>query len=531
MSDMEKTNPVVPEAKVVTKKRGRFSFVWIIPIVAALVGAWIGINTIRNQGPTITIIFKSAEGLEANKTMIRYNGVEVGEIVSIRLSDDHQSVIASAKMHAKTEEFLHQDTQFWVVKPEISGANISGLSTILSGAYIGMEIGKAKESERHFKALEDAPLETGGVRGRFFTLKTPVLGSLNKGTPIYFRRLQAGQVASYELDQSGTFLNVRIFVQEPYDKFVTSDTRFWHASGMDLSLSASGLQVRTESVLSILIGGIAFETPEASTQLPPAADNAAFALSDNRAAAFRPPPVSPRKFKIVFTEPLRGLAVGAPVELNGITIGEVTDIHAQFDAQTHDFSAPVTIMIDPARYGVDFLNDPVGAAAPDEAEHRKTMDLFVARGLRAQLKTGSLITGSQFVALEFFPDAKPVTLDWSQTPLQLPTEPGMMNVLESRISDIVAKVDQIPFKDIGDNLNHTLVGAQGTLIGVQGTLTNASVLLRNAGQMVGPNSLLDTQLNATLQQVGGAAQALRILADYLERHPEALLLGKPNDPK
>jgi paraquat-inducible protein B len=526
---MEPTKSTTPEAKVVAKKRGRFSFVWVIPIVAALVGAWIGINNYRNQGPTITIVFKSADGLEANKTMIRYNGVEVGEISAIRLSDDSQSVIATAKMSPKAEEFLHTDTEFWVVKPEISGANISGLSTLISGAYIGMEIGRSKQPERHFKALGDAPLETGGVHGRFFTLKTPVLGSLNRGTPLFFRKLQAGQVASYELDKSGKFLNVRIFVKEPYDQFVTPDTRFWHASGLDLSLSAAGMQVKTESLLSILIGGIAFETPEASTQLPAAAEKATFDLFDDRAAAFRPLPVDPQIFKIVFTEPLRGLAVGAPVELNGITIGEVTDIHAQFDARTYEFSAPVTILIDPVRYGVDFLNTPGGATTNTAAGKQKTLDLFVAHGLRAQLKTGSIITGSQLVALEFFPDAKPAKLDWSQKPLQLPTEPGTLNTLEAGVSGIIAKVNQIPFKDIGDNLNHTLVGAQGALNGVQGTLTNANVLLQNASQMVGPDSVLDAQLNLMLQQVGGAANAMRVLADYLERHPEALISGKTGD--
>jgi paraquat-inducible protein B len=526
---MEQKNPTMPEAKVVAKKRGRFSFVWIIPIVAALVGAWIAITTIRNQGPTITIIFKSAEGLEANKTMIRYNGVEVGEITSVRLADDHETVVATARMHPKTEEFLHKDTQFWVVRPQISGANITGLGTLISGAYIGMDINVSKEPERKFKALDDAPLEIGGIRGQYYMLKTPELGSLNKGTPIFFRRLQAGQVADYALDSSGKFLNVKIFVQSPYDKFINSDTRFWHASGMDLSLSAAGLRVRTQSLLSIVIGGIAFETPDASAQLPPAPADTTFALAGDREAAFRRPAVDPRSFKIVFTEPLRGLAIGAPVELNGITIGEVTDIHAQFDSLTHEFSAPVTIQVDPERYGVDFLNAPGDATTNNAAAQRETLDIFVARGLRAQLKTGSLITGSQLVSLEFFPDAKPATLDWSKTPLQLPTQPGTMNTLESGVSDIVAKVNQIPFKEIGDNLNHTLVGAQGTLNGVQGTLTNANVLLQNASQMVGPDSVLDAQLNLMLQQVGGAANAMRVLADYLERHPEALIRGKTMD--
>jgi paraquat-inducible protein B len=523
MDNMEKSNPSVPEAKVIPKKHGRFSTIWVIPIAAALVGLWIGVNTYRNQGPTITIIFKSADGLEAHKTKIRYNGIEVGEIATIRISEDLKSIIATAKMEPKTEEFLRKDTEFWVVRPQISGANISGLGTLISGAYVGVDIGKSKESERHFKALDDAPLEIDGITGHYFTLQTPQLGSLNKGTPIFYRRLQAGEVADYELDKSGKFLNVKIFVQSPYDQFVTTDTRFWQASGVDVSLTASGLRVRTESFLSILVGGIAFETPEDDgVPAPPVETNTVFVLNKDRETAFRPPAHDPQTFTLVFKESLRGLDVGAPVALSGITIGEVTAIHAQFDSVAHDFVAPVTIVVDPARYGVDFLNAPGVATAESAASHRATLESFVARGLRAQLKTGSLVTGSRYIALEFFPNAQPVALDWSKTPLQFPTQPGSIESIEASVVGIVKKLDQIPFGEIGTNLNKTIAGAQGTL-------TNANQLLQNSSQLVAPGAMLDAQLNNTLQQVGGAAQALRILADYLERHPESLLKGKSGE--
>lgn len=524
MPDAEPKNPVIPEAKVVAKKWSRISFVWIVPILAALAGAWITITTIRNKGPEITIVFKSADGLEANKTQIKYNGVEVGEIKSIRLSDDYQSVIATAQMSPRTEEFLHQDTEFWVVRPKISGATVSGLSTLISGVYIGMEIGKSTLSERNFTALDSPPLETGGVTGRFFTLKTSSLGSLGAGTPVYFRRVQVGQVAAYAMDRSGKFLNVKFFVQSPYDQFVTTDTRFWNASGLNVSLSASGLQLHTESLLSMLVGGVAFETPPESLDLPAAPKNTVFNLSRNREDAFRPPPVNPQEFVLVFKESVRGLSVGAPVELSGIPIGEVTGIRAQFDTGKTEFTAPVTIRVDMARYGVNVVEKGKPINVLSEAGRRQAMDTLIARGLRAQLETGSLITGARFIALEFVPDAPPVTLDWSQNPLQLPTLPGKLSSIESGVADVVAKLNQVPFKEIGGNLNQTLTG-------LQGTITNASQLLNNAGQLVAPGSVLDAQLNSTLQQVGGAAQALRILADYLERHPEAIVHGKPGAAK
>ena len=521
MSDTSKNNPVVPESKVVSRKRtSKFSFVWLIPILAAAVGAWIAVNTIRNQGPTITITFKSAEGLEAGKTKIRYNGVEIGEIHTIQLSKDYQSVIATAQMSPKTEEFLVKDTHFWVVRPQISGANVSGLSTLISGAYIGMEIGQSKVKARDFVSLSEAPLQVGGVTGTFFTLKTPNLGSLGKGTPLYFRRLQAGEVESYELDKSGDFLNVKVFVQSPYDKYVTTDTRFWHASGVDVSLTAAGLKVQTESFLSILVGGIAFETPNDGLQPAPPSTNTIFKLFETREAAFRPEPISPAKYTLVFKESLRGLATGAPVTLSGITIGEVTEIHAQFDPINHEFIAPVTIQVDPARYGVEFLSDHQTSIE----ERKETLQAFMKRGLRAQLKTGSLISGARYVALEFFPDAAPVTIDWSKTPWEFPTIPGSLESIENNVASFVKKLNNVPLEQIGHNLNQTIMG-------VQGTLTNTDSLLKDANKLIAPGSVLDAQMSSTLQQVGGAAQALRVLADYLERHPESLIHGKPDDAK
>src|SRR5215468_1750606 len=240
MPDGEGSAPTVPESRAVSRKQTRLSLVWIIPIVAAIAGAWVAVTRILAEGPKITIVFKSAEGLDAGKTQIHYNGVTVGTITAIRLSDDHRSVVATAQMAPKTEDFLVDDSDFWVVRPRISGATVSGLGTLISGAYVGMEIGTSKQAKREFTALATPPVVTGDVPGRFFVLKAPDLGSL---------------------DVDGKSLNVRVFVRAPYDQYVTPDTRFWQASGINMSLSASGLTVQTQSLLSILVGGVAFETP------------------------------------------------------------------------------------------------------------------------------------------------------------------------------------------------------------------------------------------------------------------------------
>src|SRR5208282_2901442 len=218
MPERDPPLPLVPDSKAVPKKRTRLSPVWFIPIVAAVVGAWVAVTRIMNEGPKITIVFRSAEGLEAGKTKIEYNGVDIGIVTTIRLSDDHRSVVTTAQMAPKTEGFLVENTKFWVVRPRISGANVTGLGTLISGAYIGLEIGASNESRRDFVALETPPEITGEVSGRFFLLKTTNLGSLDNGTPVYFRRLQVGEVASYELDKDGRFLSVKVFVRAPYDQ-------------------------------------------------------------------------------------------------------------------------------------------------------------------------------------------------------------------------------------------------------------------------------------------------------------------------
>src|SRR5262245_7556923 len=294
MPDNDISRPA-PESKVVPRKHARFSLVWVIPIVAAAAGVWIAVTKIRSEGPKITITFASAEGLEAGKTKISYNGLTIGTITAFRLSGDNKRFVATAEMAPASERLLVKDTKFWVVRPRISGLNITGLGTLISGDYVATQLGQSKESERSFVALESPPL-TGDVPGRLFTLRTPELGSLSQGSPIYYRRLQAGQVVSYELDQSGKSLNVQIFVQSPYDQFVTPNTRFWQASGIEMSLSASGLKVQTESLLSILVGGVAFETPATSKAQPPAEANAVFTLFSDRDAAFQPPPRDPQTY-------------------------------------------------------------------------------------------------------------------------------------------------------------------------------------------------------------------------------------------
>jgi len=278
-----------PEAIAAPKSRRTVQLVWLVPLIAILIGAWLAGKAIFDRGPRITITFDTAEGLEAGKTKLKYKNVDVGVVKTVELSQDTKSVIVTAELPKQAEPYLRDDTRFWMVRARISGGTVTGLGTLLSGSYIGVDIGRAGKSRRDFIGLKQPPSFTSDTPGREFVLHTENIGSLDVGSPVYFRRLQAGQVTSYELDNDGKAVTINVFVNTPYDKFVNNDTRFWQSSGLDVSLDANGVKIDTQSIVSILIGGLVFETPLESAELPSATAKAQFHLFANRAAALKNP--------------------------------------------------------------------------------------------------------------------------------------------------------------------------------------------------------------------------------------------------
>ena len=547
--DMNELSPV-PEATSVPKKRRRLSVVWIIPIVAAIIGGWIAVQKILSQGPTITISFGTAEGLEAGTTKIKYNGVEIGTVSAIILSEDRQSVIVTAKMAKESEGMLVEDTQFWVVRARISGGTVSGLGTLLSGSYIGIDVGKSKAKRRSFTGLTVPPVVTGDVPGRFFSLKAENLGSLDYGTPIFFRRIQVGQVVAYELDKDGRGITAKVFIRAPYDQYVNPETRFWQASGIDVSLSADGITVRTESLVSIVIGGIAFETPATGPVLPPAGPNTVFTLFSDRTEAMKPPLGAPHTYVLVFRQSVRGLLPGAPVEISGIHIGEVVSIGMEFDMKTFGVSIPVTVKVYSELASERLVK---GESVPAPSDRMHMLDRLVELGFRAQLRTGNYLTGALFIAFDLFPNAPKAKIDWSRQPVELPTIPGELEGIEQSLKNIVQKLDKLPLEAIGKDVRKTLVTlnqtladsdklvkrfntdlvpeTKGALIEARRALEAAERGLNSANTvLLGPDAPVQQEFRDALQEISSAARALRVLADYLERHPESLVRGKKAAP-
>ncbi len=531
-------NPYSPEtpagAPEIRQRRARVSLVWLVPIAAALVGFSMVLQNWLSAGPQITVSFETAEGLEANKTQVKYKNVVIGQVTAINLSEDHTRVIATVELDQHAEPFTREDTKFWVVRPRIGASGVSGVDTLLSGAFIGADAGRAEETRREFVGLEAPPPVTFGVKGKQFTLHTDDLGSLGIGSPLYFRRLQVGQVISFGLADDGKGVQVQVFVNAPYDNFVTDDTRFWNASGVDVSVAADGLTVNTESLSAILAGGIAFRAPNYSPDARPAAEDSEFTLFSDMRRAMAPADGPPRYVQMRFDQPLRGLNVDAPVEFLGVPIGRVVSVKLDYDEQNKNFPVVVGAVIFPNRLGAahDKLSQALGGNTEEHAA--RLMQMFVERGLRAQARTGNLLTGQLYISLDFDPRAPQVAFDQQARPMVIPTIAGSFDKLQEQLQAMVDKLSKLPIESLADNLNGSLDQLRQTLKQVNGdvlpqlqrTLERSEQTLQNANQALADGSPQRQQLGDTLEEVQRAVRSVRVLSDYLSRHPESLIRGR-----
>ena len=513
------------EEAVVEEKR-RFSIVWVIPIVAALVGAFVAYKAFSSRGPEIMITFKTADGLEAGKTKVKYKDVEVGLVESVELADDLSGIIAHARMVPSASSWLREKTQFWVVRPRISGGQVTGLETLLAGAFVGVDPVTEGKSARKFAGLEVAPIVTLTEPGRFFVLHSEKAGAIDVGTPVYFQHIAVGKVVSSELDPVGDFVTTRVFVREPYTSRVHTDSRFWNASGIDMSLSAEGLSIDTQSLISILIGGIAFETPDTGGAAVVAAADTEFALFENRAASLRRHYARTTPYVLHFDQTVRGLSVGAPVEFRGIQIGEVTDIELDFDTKNdRGFRIPVTIQIEPERFAKGLTYT--------EQVRRDVINRMVANGLRAQLRSGNLLTGQLFVALDLFPDAAPAKVDWNTTIPELPTVPASIQEITQNLTRLADRLGKLPVEQIGADLKASLASLSVTLKRsedtgpeLKATLAAVQRTLANTDALIGPDSTVNNELRRTLIELSEASRALARAANQFESQPDSVIFGK-----
>ncbi|MBT7950760.1 MAG: MCE family protein [Gammaproteobacteria bacterium] len=543
---MQVSNPHV-------SKRSGPSMVWLIPLITVIVGGWLVVKTLSEQGPKASISFKTAEGIEVGKTKIKYKNVSIGMVEQIRFSDDLSHVLISGEFDKGTDHFLRRNTRFWVVKPQFGLKGVSGLSTLISGAYIEIEPGPGAP-QSHFVGLEKAPVVTANEAGKRISLISGRLGSIDTGSPIYYQGMEAGEVLGHELGTDRKSVFIHAFIKEPFDQLIRGNTRFWNVSGMEVTMGADGFKMEMESVASLVFGGIAFETPATLEPVTEYEEDLVFTLFDDYTTIKEYSYTKKINFIVFFDSSVRGLSIGAPVEFKGIKIGSVLDIRLEFESKDTTFRIPVLIEIEPERI--------IASDGDEQDSPYHVMNVLVERGLRAQLRTGSLLTGQLFIELDMHPDTE-VLLSGTDTRVpELPTIPASnFDAITASVERFVAKLDGLEIEEIGSELLSTLRGANKVINNpeipvivsdLQDSLESFRSIMRkvdesnlkeaiNAGhvalekleetltltnRVLKPNSPLQYNVIKLSAELEETARSIRALVETLERNPQSLIFGK-----
>jgi paraquat-inducible protein B len=557
MSDVAEQRAAVPRAR--TGRSRRISVIWIIPLVAVAIGAWLAWDTWSKEGPTIRISFDSGEGLQAGQSQLKFRDIVFGTVKRLELAPDHTHVVVTVATTHEAKPLLTDQTIFWVVKPRLFAGNVSGLETLLSGSYIGMLPGEAGGKAKHeFVGHEDPPILQANVPGHTFVLKAKKLGSISLGSPVFYRDLTVGEVLGWDIADMAEYVTIRAFVRAPYDGYVHDETRFWNASGVSVKLAGAGIEVQMESLKALLLGGIAFETPQAEIHTAETSENHVFPLFADRDAANNASYTRKIPMIAYFSSSVKGLAPGSDVTVHGLKVGQVTEVRLSYDRAKDTVLAPVRFELEPERV--------VGVGVRVYKTDAESVEAILKGGLRASLQSASLITGQQVVALDFVPDAPEVPVTKEGEDFVLPTtEGGGFAELASSANDLLNKVGTIPFDQIGKSLGGILKSVNDATQGPQlkkaltdlsamiasaqammqrldtkqlpqltadleKTLTSANKLVLSLDSGYGDNTKFNRDLDRLLAQTTDAVRSMRALADLLARHPEALVKGRPEGP-
>jgi len=561
MNEMQAAPPPPDPPQATIQPRHRFSLIWLIPVVAFAIAAWLGWHTLSQLGPMIDITFQTGNGLVAGQTAVKHKAVDLGRVESVRLTHDMSKVVVRVRMRREATSNLTSHARFWVVRPRFTPGNISGLETLVSGSYIEFDPGAPGGTpQRQFVGLEQPPGVRSDEPGRTFTLKAQRIGSIGEGSPVFYRDIPVGEVLGYQRPALGQPIMVNIFVRKPYDSYVREDSHFWNVSGVSVAFDPQGVHVELESLQALLAGGVAFWTPSDNPGKEAAA-GATFPLYPDLDAAESAGFKDNIPFVTYFRESVSGLGRGSPVRLYGLQVGTVTEVRLQIDPKTGE-----------PRIRVGFDIQPERVLQPGELPNRPPLQVvskLVKEGMRAEVDTANYVTGQEVLALVFAPGAPAADVSQEGEAIVLPSQSGggLLDIAGS-LSQIVNRLNRLPLDQIGANLNATLASLRSSVGGPQlkdalqsltGTLASVQDLVRTANDNVGPalrrlpemsaelqqtvaradrvlasinngygaNSDLNRNLQRLLDQFNDAARSIRLLADFLDRHPEALLRGRP----
>jgi paraquat-inducible protein B len=510
-------------------RRRRFSFVWLIPLLAASLAIYLGYRTYLEQGPVLTLTFNSADGLSAGQTQVRYKAVALGTVQSIDLSKDNSHVIIEVRMNSVGRRFMTSHARFWVEGAHFSLDDPSSLGSFVSGAFIAVDPGApGGKYQNEFTGLDGPPGVRSGEPGRTYVLSVSKIGSLRTGSPVLFRDAVVGEVLGYDLGDGLSHAKVSIFVKAPYDDLVRPASRFWNASGISLDVLPGEFHLEFESLQAVLSGAVAFNLPHSAAGTKPSPANTTFPLYASEDAAKSAGFAQFIPAVAYFHSSVSGLTTGSPVEIFGLQVGVVTGVSLVLDPKTGDEKIRVGMALQPERnaHGADF------------ATPQQTATLFqkmIDRGMRAEIATTSFVTGQKNIALTIVPHAAPIKLTQEGDAYVFPSMDSNLDNILTSLSDISNKLDKVPFDKIGQNLNHLLLTANGTLGGPQTkqaiaqlavTLKTMDTTLNMLNRSFGNDSEFQSNLQQLMQESSDALSSIKQLSDYLDRHPNALLLGR-----
>lgn len=483
-----------PQAQQALRRPQRgLSPVWIVPIAALLIGLWLLYQNLQARGPLITLELPDAEGIEAGATLIKLRNVDIGRVEQVRLSDDFSHTIIAARMSPDVEALLLADTQFWVVKPRIGLGGVSGLGTVLSGAYIQMLPGRGTVEARHFQVLGQPPVTTDDSEGLHLTLIGDLATRLRAGDPVSFQGLTVGRVESVNYDASTRSVNHRLFIEQEYASLVTEHSRFWPANAIDLRLDSEGFRLNIDSLEALLAGGVTFGYLNGVEGGEAAADEAVYQLFPDQDSALQDSFTQAIEFVLLVDNTVRGLSAGAPVEYRGVRVGTVVAVPWNFAERGADLQLmiPVLIRIEPQRFaGLD-------SGGLSEEEWISRFETLFSQGLRATLRTGNLLTGALFVDLDLQAGqaGTHVAARYEQRPV-FPVNSSNLARIEAQVVALLDKLNSLQVEPV-------LASIDATLQRSADAMTEFSSLSSELRELLGGPTLqeLPASLDATLAEL------------------------------
>ena len=510
----------------VTRKTG-INPIWFVPIVALAIGVGMVIYTIQSQGPEITIVLSTAEGIEAGKTKIKMRDVDVGMVDSVALGNDRQSVVVTASLDKAAKDLLREDTQFWVVRPRIGKGGVSGLGTLLSGGYIQLSPGEGAEGRREFVGLETPPVTAAGTPGVTVTLTAETAGSVSAGDPVLFKGYRIGRVETESFDTEKKLMSYGVFIEAPYDALLTTSHRFWDTSGISIHAGADGIKADSVALETLLIGGVEVGRPEGVGMGAPAKAGDVFKLYDSWESVNQRPYRYSVEYVVRFSQSVRGLLPGAPVEYRGLRLGRVERVMLTEMARTlagETQAIPVLIRLEPAR--LERPDSPVGVE-----ELKTAVRTAVGNGMRASLATGNLLTGSLYVSMDYFPGAEPAELGSYADRTTIPTVASGLAGIERGLTAFLDKLNDLPLEGTVSEAKNTLAsldrliageGMQSLPVSLDETLTE----LKSTLASMSADSELQLRLLPTITELERTLESLRQVLDTLEEQPNALIFNR-----